>query len=61
MASKPYKLPAHQQEKIPDLVNEKGADEASRYLNVSLSYVSRWLKNNGYKKRVVWEKELKQA
>lgn len=61
MASKPYKIPTDEQEKIPELVNQKGASEASRDLNVSLAYISRWLKTNGYKKRVVWEKEQKPA
>lgn len=44
---------------IPKLVNRGGQKCAADELGISAMTVSRWLKINGYKQRVVWEKEMK--
>lgn len=44
---------------IPVLVNAGGQNHAANELQTTQSTISRWLKINGYKQRVVWEKETK--
>lgn len=41
---------------IPKLVNDLTQSEAARRLETSQATISRWLKDNGYQSRIVWEK-----
>lgn len=41
---------------IPALVNERGQLHAALVLGVSQATISGWLKSNGFKKTVKWEK-----
>lgn len=43
---------------IPVLVNAGGQNHAANELQTTQSTISRWLKINGYKQRVIWEKEF---
>lgn len=40
---------------IPPLVNKNGQAEAARELGVSQFTISRWLKDNGYERRTVYQ------
>jgi len=43
---------------IPDVVNRTGSQaEAARELGISTASVSRWLKDNGFRPVVKWERE----
>lgn len=40
---------------IPPLVNKNGQGEAARELGVSQFTISKWLKDNGYERRTVYQ------
>lgn len=42
---------------IPEMVNNFGQSEAARRLCVSQTTISRWLRQNGYEYRIVWERK----
>lgn len=42
---------------IPEMVNAYGQWEAGRRLGVSGTTISRWLRQNGYEYRIVWERK----
>lgn len=42
---------------IPSLVNQKGQSGAALILGVSTSTISQWLKANGYRQKITYEKE----
>lgn len=42
---------------IPDLLDQMGSQKAvADHLGISQASLSRWLKENGYQAKVVWEK-----
>lgn len=42
---------------IPDLLDQLGSQKAvADHLGISQASLSRWLKENGYQAKVVWEK-----
>lgn len=63
MAKTPHKLRKAEErfgmldKVIPDMVNRYGQVETARQLGLSQFTVSRWLRDNGYEKRIVWEKQ----
>lgn len=60
--ARPYKLrevKGDLNQIIPALVNRHGQAEAGRQLGVSQHTISRWLKENGYKQVIRYEKEEK--
>ncbi len=65
MARTPYKLRDVESrvgpldEVIPDMVNRLGQAETARQLGVSQFTVSRWLRENGYVMRILWERKEK--
>lgn len=47
--------------KIPKLVNRCGQEQAARRLSknelvIRQAWISRWLRTNGYKRRIIWER-----
>lgn len=42
---------------IPQMVTEKGQEEAAQILKVKQSWLSRWLRENGYRRIVQWVRE----
>lgn len=46
---------------IPALVNTGGQIHAASELQTTQPTISRWLKLNGYKQRVVWEKDMQSS
>lgn len=67
MAVIPYKIQQLEKEYgdlnhvIPKLVGTGGQKYAAFQLNVSGATISRWLKDNGYTKKIIWVKVEKTA
>lgn len=41
---------------IPEMVNQHGQHGTARLLGISTATVNKWLKDNGYRRRMVYER-----